>query len=175
MRKLLVPLMMGIGLASSAAQAAAPKLYVGAGFADSTLERPGGSDMSLGTISAKLGVRIGRFLSVEADLGLMSDDSSSIASESVVSYQAVFGRLGYAFDRTYVYAMAGQSRVEVDNDLVFNGNGLGSNTETVNVYGAGISLFGNETTAINLEARYFEEGTLESVHIGIRHFFDGFR
>ena len=175
MKKLLGAAVLGLGLASGAAQADALKLYTGFGVADSSLERAGGSDLSLGTLSVKLGFRIGGFLSVEADVGVMSDDSSSIASESVVNYQAILGRLGWTFDRTHVYGLAGQARVETDLNLAMGGTGLGSRVETVNVFGAGISMFGNEKTAINIEVRQFDEGGLTSAHIGIRHFFGGFR
>jgi hypothetical protein len=175
MRKLLGAAVLGLGLASGSAQADALKLYTGIGVGDSSLERSGGSDLNLGTLSAKLGLSIGGILSLEADVGVMSDDSSSIASESVVNYQAFLGRLGWTFDRTHVYGLAGQARVETDLDLAMGGEGLGSRTETVNVFGAGVSLFGNEKTAINLEFRDFDDGGLTTVHIGIRHFFGGFR
>ncbi len=175
MKKLLGAAVLGLGLASGTAQADALKMYAGLGVADSTLERSGGSDLSLGTLSAKLGFSIGGILSIEADVGVMSDDSSSIASESVINYQAILGRLGWTFDRTHVYGLAGQARVETDLDLAFGGEGLGSRSETVNVFGAGVSLFGNETTAVNVELRYFDEGDLTSAHIGVRHFFGGFR
>jgi len=162
-----------LGFAGTA-RAAGPALYLGAGFADSTLEL-GDQEESLGTVSAKLGVRLGPFLALEADLGVMSDDSDSIVSESVVSYQALMARLGVTIDRTMVYALAGQARVEVDRDTLFGTGGGGTSSETVNVFGAGVNLFGNETTALNLELRRFDDGELTSVHIGLQHVFGGFR
>lgn len=180
MRKLLGTMLLGLGLASGSAQADAPKLdapklYVGLGVGDSTLERNGGSDLSLGTVSAKVGLSFGGFFSVEADLGVMSNDSSSIASESVINYQAVMARLGFTLDRTFVYGLAGQSRVETDLGPALRADGRGSSAEMVNVFGAGFSLYGNETTAINFEFRYFDEGELTTAHIGVQHFFAGFR
>jgi len=165
---------LGFAGTARAAGPALPMLYLGAGFADSTLEL-GDQEESLGTVSAKLGVRLGRFLALEADLGVMSDDSDSIVSESVVSYQALMARLGVAIDRTMVYALAGQARMEVDRDTLFGTGGGGTSSETVNVFGAGVNLFGNETTALNLEFRRFDDGDLTSVHIGLQHVFGGFR
>ena len=172
MNTLLGTLALGLGLMAGTAQAAGPTLYLGAGFADSNLEF-GSDDTSLGTISTKIGVQLGRFLAVEADLGVMSDDSGSIVSESVVSYQALMARIGFTVDRAMFYGLAGQARTETDRDTLF-GTG-GSTNETSNIFGAGVNLFGNETTAINLEVRYFGDGDLTSAHIGLQHFFGGFR
>lgn len=175
MRKLLATLMLSLVLTSGAAQAAGSKLYFGAGVGDSTLELPGGSDMSLGTLSGKVGFRFGRFFSVEGDVGVMSDDTNSVLSEAVVNYQALLGRVGYTFDRTNVYAFYGQSRVEINRSLAFGVDGLENDTEIVNVFGAGISLFGNATTAVNFEFRYFDGGSLTTAHLGFRHVFGGHR
>gem|GEM_PF-601375 len=161
-------------LPAEVAEADGASLYLGAGFADSTLEL-GEDEVSLGTVSAKLGFQLGRFFAIEADLGAMSDDSSSILSESVASYQALMARLGVTVDRTMVYVLAGQARKEIDRNTLFGPGSGGTSNETVNVLGAGINLFGNETTGINFEVRYYGDGDLSSAHIGVQHFLGGFR
>jgi len=171
---LIAGLIAGLALTAGVAEADGPTVYIGSGFADSTLEL-GADDASLGTISAKLGFQLGRFFALEADLGAMSDDSGSILSESVASYQAIMARFGITVDRTMVYVLAGQARQEIDRDTLFGDGSGGTSNETVNVLGAGVNLFGNERTGINFELRYFGDGDLTSAHIGLQHYFGGFR
>ncbi len=170
MRQLLAPLALAAGLCCAApgAQAASPSLYYGLGFSDGNLDVPGDGDRSLGTLSLTLGVRLLPFLGVELGAGVASDDAGSILSEPLVNYQAAMVRLGWRWDRVGVYALAGQSRLDVDDDVR-------ANIDAANVVGLGINLYGNEHTAVNAHVLRFGDQEFTTATVGFQYYFGGYR
>ena len=167
MRKLLGSLALGLGMLAGNAHADVAKLYYGIGFSDGSVEVPGGDDRSLGTANATLGVQLLDFVGLELQVGAASDQVGSMVSEPLVNYQAAMLRLGYRWDRTGVYLLGGQSRLEVDDSL--------NNSDAGLVFGGGINLFGNETTSLNLHYLRFDDGAFATATIGFQHYFGGFR
>lgn len=167
MRRLLSGWLLSLGLLAGVAHADAARLYVGAGFADGSLEVTDGGDKSLGTISAAVGIQLLDFVGVELQAGAASDQSGSILSESLVSYQAALLRLGFRWDRVGVYVLGGHANLDIDEDLNDSDGGT--------AVGFGINLFGNETTSLNLQVMNYDDGAFTSTTIGLQHYFGGFR
>ena len=167
MRKLLGSLALGLGMLAGSAHADVAKLYYGIGFADGSVDVPGGKDRSLGTVNATIGVQVLDFIGLEFEVGAASDQINSILGDPLVTYQAAMVRLGYRWDRTGVYLLGGQARLEVDDSL--------NNSDAGLAFGGGINLFGNETTSLNLHVLRFDEGALTTATIGFQYYFGGFR
>ncbi|MGQ7847839.1 outer membrane beta-barrel protein [Granulosicoccus sp. 3-233] len=167
MRRLLSGLVLSLGLLAGTAHADVTKLYFGAGFADGSVDVTDGGDKSLGTITATVGIQLLDFVGIELEAGAASDQSGSILSDSLVSYQAAMLRLGYRWDRVGVYVLGGHARLDIDED--FNDSDAGT------AVGFGINLFGNETTALNLHVLDFDDGAFTTTTIGFQHYFGGFR
>lgn len=167
MRKHLGSLALCLGLFAGNAQAEVAKLYYGIGFSDGSVEVPGNSDRSLGTVNATIGLQLLDFIGIELEVGAASDQVNSVLSEPLVQYQSAMLRLGYRWDRTGVYLLGGQARLDVDSSL--------NPTDSGNAIGGGINLFGNETTALNLHVLRFDEGAFTTATIGFQYYFGGFR
>jgi len=168
MRKLLGSLVLGLGLFASSAQASdIAKMYYGIGFTDGSIELASKNDKSLGTINATVGIQLLDFVGIELEFGSASDQAGSIISEPLVQYQAAMIRLGYRWDRAGFYVLGGQARIDVDKTL----NSLDAGT----AIGAGLNLFGSETTALNLHVLSIDEGTFTTASVGFQYYFGGFR
>ncbi|NND89384.1 MAG: outer membrane beta-barrel protein [Granulosicoccus sp.] len=167
MRRLLSGLVLSLGLLAGTAHADAAKLYFGAGFSDGTVDIANGSEKSLGTLSASVGLQLLDFVGVELAVGTASDQTGSVLSEPLVTYQAALLRLGYRWDRTGIYVLGGQARLDIDD--TFN------NSDAGNAFGFGINLFGNETTALNFHYLDFDDGAFSVASIGFQYYFGGFR
>jgi len=167
MSKLLGCLTFALALLASNVRAEAADLYFGIGVADGGVDVPNGPDRSLGTVNATLGLQLLGFLGLELELGAASDQTDSLLGEPLVSYQAAMLRLGHRWDRTGVYLLGGQARLEVDDSLNHTDAGL--------VFGAGLNLFGNETTALNVHVLDFDDGAFTTATIGFQYYFGGFR
>lgn len=169
MRKHISALLLSVGLAvgTAHAQGGIAKLYYGAGFTDGSVDITNGTDKNLGTVSAVLGLQLADFIGVELAVGAGSDQTASIISEPLVSYQAALLRLGYRWDRTGVYVLAGQARLDVDSQF--------NNSDAGNAIGFGINLFGNETTSLNFNYLDIDDGAFSTTTIGFQHYFGGFR
>jgi len=169
MKTLLGILALSLGLFASHAHADIAKMYYGIGFTDGKMEltNAASDDKSLGTINATLGFQLLDFIGLELEAGAASDQASSILSEPLVQYQAAMVRLGYRFDRTGVYLLGGQARLDIDKSLNSTNAGV--------ALGAGINLFGNETTSLNLHFLSIDGGTFTTASIGFQYYFGGFR
>lgn len=169
MRKLLGCVLLSFALVSGSAHAegAPAKLYYGAGFSDGAVSISNGDDKSLGTVSAVVGLRFLDYLGLEVALGAGSDQSNSILSEPLVTYQAVLLRLGYRWDRAGIYLLGGQARLDIDSRF--------NNSDAGNAFGFGVNLFGNETTALNFTVLDFDDGAFSTATIGFQYYFGGFR
>lgn len=169
MRKLLGCLLLSLGLTAGSvhAQSGEAKLYYGAGFSDGSVSIANGNQKSLGTVSGVVGLQFLDYLSIELALGAGSDQTNSVLSDPLVSYQAVLLRLGYRWDRTGVYLLAGQARLDIDSRF--------NNSDAGNAFGLGINLFGNETTSLNFTVLDFDDGAFSTATIGFQYYFGGFR
>ena len=172
MRKLLGTLTLGLALAGGAvapgaAQADVAKLYYGIGVTDGSVDVPGGDDRSLGTVSGTVGLQLLDFIGIELEAGAASDQVDSILSEPLVQYQAAMLRLGYRWDRTGIYLLGGQARLDFDDELNSSDAGV--------ALGFGINLFGNETTSLNLHVLDLDDGAFRTATIGFQYYFGGFR
>ncbi|MFK7861911.1 MAG: outer membrane beta-barrel protein [Granulosicoccus sp.] len=169
MRKLLGCLMLSLALAvgTAHAQGGIAKLYYGAGFTDGSVDIANGDDKTLGTVSAVLGLQLADFVGVELAVGAGSDQTGSILSEPLVTYQAVLLRLGYRWDRAGIYILGGQARLDVDSQF--------NNSDAGNAIGFGINLFGNETTSLNFNVLNIDDGAFTTATIGFQYYFGGFR
>lgn len=169
MNKHISALLLSLSLAVGTvyAQGGVAKLYYGAGFTDGSVNITGGSDKSLGTVSAVVGLQLADFIGVELAVGAGSDQSASIISEPLVSYQAALLRVGYRWDRTGVYLLGGQARLDVDSQF--------NNSDAGNAFGFGLNLFGNETTSLNFNYLDIDDGAFSTTTIGFQHYFGGFR
>ncbi|MFK8080115.1 MAG: outer membrane beta-barrel protein [Granulosicoccus sp.] len=169
MKKILGCLLLSLGLTvgSAHAQGGIAKLYYGAGFTDGSVDIANGEDKSLGTVSAVVGLQLADFVGVEIAVGAGSDQTGSILSEPLVTYQAALLRLGYRWDRAGIYIVGGQSRLDIDSDF--------NNSDAGNVLGFGINLFGNETTALNFNFLDIDDGAFSTATIGFQYYFGGFR
>ncbi len=169
MRKLIGCLLLGLCLMSSAAHAEGDvaKLYYGAGFTDGSVDIANGSDKSLGTVSAVVGLQFLDFLGVELSVGVGSDQTDSILSDPLVNYQAALLRIGYRWDRTGIYVLAGQARLDLDSKF--------NNTDAGNAIGFGINLFGNATTSLNFSVLDIDDGAFRTATIGFQYYIGGFR
>jgi len=167
MRKLLGTIALSLGLFASQAHADVAKMYYGIGFTDGKMELTNSGDKSLGTINATLGFQLLDFIGLELEVGTASDQASSIISEPLVQYQAALVRLGYRWDRTGVYILGGQARLDIDKSL--------NSTDAGTAVGFGLNFFGNETTSLNLHVLDIDGGTFTTASIGFQYYFGGFR
>jgi len=169
MKKYIYALLLSLGLAlgTAHAQGGIAKLYLGAGFTDGSVNITNGGDKSLGTVSGVVGLQLADFIGVELALGTGSDQTGSILSEPLVTYQAALLRVGYRWNRTGVYLLGGQARLDVDSQL--------NNTNAGNAFGFGINMFGNETTSLNFNYLDIDGGAFSTTTIGFQHYFGGFR
>jgi hypothetical protein len=167
MRRLLSCLVLSLGLLAGTAHADAAKMYVGAGFSDGNVDIANGSSKALGTVTASIGLQLLDFIGVEFQVGSASDQTGSILSEPLVTYQAAMLRLGYRWDRAGVYLLGGQARLDIDKKF--------NNSDAGNAIGFGINLFGNETTALNFHVLDFDDGAFTTATIGFQYYFGGFR
>jgi len=167
MRRLLSCMVLSLGLLAGTAHADAAKLYFGAGFSDGSVDIANGGDKSLGTVTASVGLQLLDFIGVELIAGSASDQTGSILSEPLVTYQAAMLRLGYRWDRAGVYVMGGQAILDIDDQF--------NNSDAGNAFGFGINLFGNETTALNFNVLDFDDGAFSTATIGFQYYFGGFR
>ena len=166
MKKLLGILALSLGLFAGQAHADIAKMYYGLGVTDGSLEVEGGEDDSLGTVNATLGLQLLDFVGLELEVGSASDQTSSILSDPLFTYQALMVRLGYRWDRAGVYLLGGQGRADASGS---------STSDSFNAFGFGINLFGNETTALNLHVLDLDDGAFKTATIGFQYYFGGFR
>ncbi len=166
MKKLLGGMVLSLSLLAGSAQADVAKMYYGLGVTDGSLEVEGGDDDSLGTVNATLGLQLLDYVGLELEVGSASDQTSSILSDPLFTYQALMVRLGYRWDRAGIYVLGGQGRADASGS---------SASDSFNAFGFGINLFGNETTALNLHVLDLDDGAFKTATIGFQYYFGGFR
>ena len=169
MKKIMGAVLLCLSFVTGAAQAegGVARLYYGLGFTDGSVDISNGDNKSLGTVSGVVGLQILDFLGVELAMGAGSDQTASILSEPLVNHQGVLLRLGYRWDRTGIYLLGGQARLDVDSQF--------NNSDAGNAIGFGINLFGNETTSLNFNFLDIDDGAFTTTTIGFQYYFGGFR
>ena len=167
MKKLVGYLIIIMGILAGTAQAESSLFYYGVGFSDGSVEVTGNDNRSLGSINITAGLQFSRHLGVELELGSASDDTSSIVTDPLVSFQAVMVKLGWTFDRFGVYVVGGHALMDVASSLNF--------TQSGTAFGLGMNLFGNRTTSLNLHFLQLGGGAFTTATIGFQHYFGGYR
>jgi len=167
MRRLLSYVLLGFSLLAGSAHADTSNIYVGGGFSDASVEDTFGTEETLGNLSATFGYSFHPYFALELEVGSASDDTESIVSESLLTYQAAMIRIGYQWDRVGVYLLGGTALFDIDSRI--------SDLDSGDVVGIGINLFGNRTTSLNLHVLNIEDGLFRTTTIGIQHYFGGYR
>lgn len=150
------------------------KFYVGLDAGRAELE----IDTNIGDLdeaSSNFGVKFGReivsFLSVEAHAGLNDKGPSE------VYYGGIYARAQLPFERLNIYALVGGTFVDYELETPAPNRPL-EDDEVQFSYGVGIDFFGNDSTALYLQAmRYGDDIDYRVYSVGIVHRFDfpGFR
>lgn len=115
-----------------------------------------------------LGYELFSFLSLEAQLGLASNDNGSVFGDGVVNRAAGLARINYPADRINAYALLGVGVVNYDF--------AGVTTDEVGpAIGLGLDLFGTDTTALTLGAMFQPGDDIDysAINVGFRHYFGG--
>jgi len=169
MKRLLTCLLLSLGLVAGNANARVKvaKFYYGMGFSDGTVDITNAGDRAIGTVTGSVGFQLLDYIGVELAIGLATDEPASILSDPLVNYQAALLKLGYRWDRTALYVLGGQARLDIDSDLSRSDAGI--------AFGIGLNLFGNETTALNFNYLNLDDGAFSTATIGFQYYFGGFR
>lgn len=166
MRRLFSYLVLSFGLMAGAAQADMSKIYFGGGFSDGAVANQFGGEKTVGNLSVNLGYRLHKFFGVELEAGSASDDTGSIVSDPLVTYQAAMLRAGYQWNQIGLYVLAGTAALDIDSQLIDSDGG--------NAVGFGINLFGNRTTSLNFHVINIDDGAFKATTIGFHHYFGGY-
>ena len=167
MRKYLGYLILCLGILSPVAQADSSMFYYGVGVSDGSVDLNSGGNKSLGTINVTTGLQLSRHLGVELELGSASDDTNSILTDPLVSFQAVMVRLGWDWDRFGVYVVGGHALLDIASSLNFTDSGT--------AFGVGLNLFGSKTTAVNIHFLQLDGGAFNTATLGFQYYLGGFR
>ncbi len=167
MRRLLSYMVLGFSLLAGAAHADTSNIYVGGGFSDASIQDTFGAEKSLGNLSATIGYSFHPYFALELQVGSASDDTESIVSESLLTYQAAMLRIGYQWNRVGLYLLGGTAQFDIDSQI--------TEEDTADVMGIGINLFGNRNTSLNLHVLSFADGMFRTTTIGFHHYFGGYR
>jgi hypothetical protein len=158
------------------------KFYLGAsvGSYQDVLE-----DDTLGG-SFQIGYDLHKFIAIESQLGLTYDtyeetvDGSTLSSKNLISYASIYLRGNLRFDSFSLFALGGYSYVRNDFELDISPplpffESMDGNTSDSDVsYGAGIDLYGNDTTALSFKWMRIidmgDEGELDAWLLGFTHY-----
>lgn len=142
-------------------------VYYSFGVTDGSVQVPGNSSRSLGTVAMSVGTQLTDRIGLELAFGTGSDDPSSMFSEPLIQYQAGLLRFSHGWANKEVYLLLGHARLDIDSRLnPINGG---------NAWGIGINLFGSPNIAINAHVLNMGSGALTSAGIGIQYFVGGVR
>jgi len=167
MRRLVSYCVLSLGLMLGTAHADMSKTYFGAGLSDGSVEDPFGGEKNLGTLSLNFGYKVHPLFGVELALGSASDDTGSMVSEPLVTFQAAMLRLGYQWDMVGIYALYGTAQMDIDQRF--------SDRDSGAAVGFGVNLFGNRTTSLNFNVLNLDDGAFKTTTIGFHHYFGGYR
>ena len=153
--------------------------YAGLSVGDANYQESGTSLDAL-SLTARLGVRLNRFVEFEARMATSSNESdgtNDFRLNYLAGAYAKINVLSPASSRFSAYIIGGGTYVRVRHGTSLNP--VTDNDSSVS-YGLGIDLFGNEHTALNLEwMRYGDskigtantDYTLDILSIGVVHHF----
>ena len=167
MRRLFSCLVLSLGLLAGAAQADMSKMYFGGGFSDASVSDTFGDDTTVGNLSLNLGYRLHTYFGLELEVGSGSDDSGSIVSDPLITYQAVMLRAGYQWNKVGLYVLAGTAMMDIDSQLIDSDSG--------NAIGFGINLFGSRNTSLNIHVLDLDDGAFKATTVGFHYYFGGYR
>lgn len=154
-------------VASSPLLAATPQNYFGISFNDTQLETQASGEFDGGSLSAKLGYSINRWLDVEMQLGADSFSDQDDFNQLEVGYIASFMKLKLPYERINVYGLVGLAIVGADFGDSYN------DTFSDGAYGFGVELYGTDRTALNIEfSQLGMDDKYKSMGIGFVHRFN---
>jgi len=167
MRKLIGYLILSIGILSSSAYAESSLFYYGVGISDGSVEVSGRGDKNLGTINVTTGLQFSRHLGIELELGMASDDTGSIITDPLVSFQAALVKLGWDWGRFGAYVVGGHALMDIASELNYTDSGT--------AFGLGVNMFGSKTTSLNFHFLQLGDGAFRTATVGFQYYFGGFR
>jgi len=136
--------------------------------------------------SLQIGYDLHKFIAIESQLGLTYDSyketagGSTVSATSLVSYASIYLRGNLRFDTFTLFALGGYSYVR--NDFKFEVSppippfeSIDDYTDESDVsYGAGIDLYGNDTTALSFKWMRIidmgDQGELDVWMLGFTHY-----
>ena len=153
--------------------------YAGLSVGDANYQESGTSLDAL-SLTARLGLRLNRFIEFEARLATSSSESTGTNDFQLVYLAGAYAKLNIlapASSHFSLYITGGGTYVRATHGTSLNPV---TDNDSSGSYGLGIDLFGNEQTALNLEwMRYGDskigtadnDYTLDILSIGIVHHF----
>ncbi|MCH8498749.1 MAG: porin family protein [Marinobacter sp.] len=144
-------------------------LYAGGNYTFFKLKPSGGSDLNLGTLSAKVGAMVTPFFGVEARAGVGVKDDSNV---EITSFFGGYATLNFVNESPATpYAVLGFTRVEVESPTL---TGTTKDDESDFSYGLGVNLALTREMSANLEyMRYVDPSDykLDGISLGLTVFF----
>lgn len=144
--------------------------YFGASIGNGTYDEESVPTYTLSDSRFRVGYQFSDYLSAELHYGLGGTDEQTVSSNTVEltfeNYMAAFVRGTLPFKNTIAYGLAGAALVDVKT--VNSGTGTTDGTEESVAFGAGVELYGSESTAITFEwTRYLQKDNFTYDRIGI--------
>lgn len=164
----LMTLLLGFSAFSASAEDSVQSLYYGLEIGNGKYDASNTVEDTMLDVGGAVGLRILPFLSVEARLGVGSNDDSSLVGDSEVVRGAGLLKLDYVGNNVIAYIAGGVGAVNSDRAGVkFDDDGV--------VVGVGVELFGNERTALSISYTNYERDKAKLdytvANIGFRHYF----
>ena len=153
--------------------------YAGLSVGDANYQESGTS-LDVLSLTARLGLRLNRFIEFETRLATSSSASNGTNDFQLVYLAGAYAKLNLlspASSHFSAYIIGGGTYVRARHGTSLNPV---TDTDSSGAYGLGIDLFGNERTALNLEWMRYGEGkigtanndyTFDILSIGLVHHF----
>lgn len=154
-------------VASSPLLAATPQNYFGITASDAQLESQSGGEFDGGSLGAKLGYSLNRWLDIELHTGADFFSDQDDFNKLEVGYVASFMKLKLPYERVNIYGLIGLALVGADYGSAFD------DTFSDGAFGFGVELYGTQRTALNIEfSQLGTDDKYKLMGIGFIHRFD---
>lgn len=144
------------------------KLYYGLEIGNGKYETSNTAEDTMLDVGGSFGYQLLRYVSLEARLGLASNDNSSLIGDAQVTRGAALLKLDYVGDHVKAYLGGGYGAVNSD----FAGTAVDDDGLVVSV---GLELFGTDNTAFAISYTNYERDQAQLdytvANIGFRHYF----
>ena len=141
--------------------------YLGVLVSNSDISGETGAGEDMGMINATFGYLFPKGISLEARLGLGTDETESLFQDPVTTYTAAMFRYHYTWRHNVMtYASVGASLRTHSNVVDVDDVQAGA------AYAFGMNLFGSDTASVNIEYLYLGgPDALSSIGIGFHRYF----